>query len=295
MFPMLNEEEMHDLAQSIKDDGLLKPVVLDPDGVLLDGRNRLAACEIAGVEPHFTTYEGNDPFSLIFSANIVRRHISQGQRSMILAMARSVSEHSLRTHAKLHAISLTRLSNATTVLKYDPELAEKVRVGTVRLDAAYETVRRRKEQVAALLALQDRLRQHAPDLADQVIEESLTLEEATAALDQRIEEERLRLRIEEVDAILQADGTTALRLTQRATQGELTWQAAHQLAEQHYSRREDAIRRTQQALEQIATHWAELEELAIRLNTPYAQEVFVSLTPTARTIATRLSIRGLTE
>ncbi|MFD5146813.1 hypothetical protein [Streptomyces sp. NPDC058401] len=34
----MNEEEMHDLAQSIKDEGPLKPLVLDPDGVLLDGR-----------------------------------------------------------------------------------------------------------------------------------------------------------------------------------------------------------------------------------------------------------------
>lgn len=114
------------------------------------------------------------------------------------------------------------------------------------------------------------------------------------ALDRRLEKDRLRLRIEEVDALLQADGTTTPQLAQRAERGELTWQEAHQLAEQHHSRRQDAIRRTQQALEQIATHWAELEELAIRLNTPYAQEVLGSLTPTARTIATRLSIKGMT-
>ncbi|MFJ7590836.1 ParB N-terminal domain-containing protein [Streptomyces sp. NPDC097617] len=49
--PMLDQDELHDLAESIKTEGLHHPIVLDPDGVLVDGRNRLAACKIAGVEP----------------------------------------------------------------------------------------------------------------------------------------------------------------------------------------------------------------------------------------------------
>ncbi|MET7931859.1 hypothetical protein ABZT43_50520, partial [Streptomyces sp. NPDC005349] len=45
----------------------------------------------------------------------------------------------------------------------------------------------------------------------------------TNALDQRLEEERLRLRVGEVDATRQADGDSAGGFTQRAEQGELTW------------------------------------------------------------------------
>ena len=39
-------------AADIKANGLVHPIMLDVDGkILVDGRNRLKACEIAGVEP----------------------------------------------------------------------------------------------------------------------------------------------------------------------------------------------------------------------------------------------------
>ncbi len=61
LFPTLSAEELEELAADIKERGLIHPIVLDAEGRVLDGRNRLAACEIAEVEPRFTTYEGEDP------------------------------------------------------------------------------------------------------------------------------------------------------------------------------------------------------------------------------------------
>ena len=46
LFPMLPEEEMLALAKSIKAHGLNESIVMQGD-VLLDGRNRLAACKLA--------------------------------------------------------------------------------------------------------------------------------------------------------------------------------------------------------------------------------------------------------
>jgi hypothetical protein len=46
-FPMLDDQELQDLAADIAEHGLHQPVVVQ-DHVLIDGRNRLAACEIAG-------------------------------------------------------------------------------------------------------------------------------------------------------------------------------------------------------------------------------------------------------
>ena len=59
-FPMASDEELEELASSIAAVGLIHPIVLTPKGEVLDGRNRLAACEKAGVEPIFETRDGDD-------------------------------------------------------------------------------------------------------------------------------------------------------------------------------------------------------------------------------------------
>lgn len=184
---MLSEHELYDLAESIKTDGLLLPIVLDPDGVLLDGRNRLAACELAGVEPRFSTYTDTDQTAFIILCNVRRRNLSEGQRAMIHAMVLSRSGQSLRTHAKQHALSRSRLSLANTVLKHSPDLAEQVRNGTLPLDAAHDDVRRRKAEAEAIQAKHTHLLRYAPDLAVQVTEGHLTLDNAAQVLGQRKE------------------------------------------------------------------------------------------------------------
>ncbi len=186
-FPMLSEHEMYDLAQSIKTFGMKRPIVLDPDGVLLDGRNRLEACKLAGVEPHFTTYTGTDQAKYIWSCNVIRRHVSAGQSAMIHAMVLAESGDSLRTHAKLHSISRSRLSLANTVLKHSPDLAEHVRTGALGLDAAAMMVKERKAEAEADQAKRDQLLRYAPDLAEQVAEGHLSLEAATNILAERHE------------------------------------------------------------------------------------------------------------
>jgi NAD-dependent deacetylase len=54
LFPMLPDDELQQLAEDIKAHGLREPIVvavIDGEEMLVAGRNRLAACKIAGVEP----------------------------------------------------------------------------------------------------------------------------------------------------------------------------------------------------------------------------------------------------
>ena len=44
-----------ELATDTKANGLLHPIVQDPDGTLIDSRNRLETCKSAKVEPKFET------------------------------------------------------------------------------------------------------------------------------------------------------------------------------------------------------------------------------------------------
>ena len=84
LFPMLPENELQELADDIKAKGLLKPI-LTLDGKILDGRNRLKACEMAGVEPRFDKADLNGSYAAEFvvSMNIRRRHLDVGQRTAI--------------------------------------------------------------------------------------------------------------------------------------------------------------------------------------------------------------------
>lgn len=85
LFPMLGEKELQELADDIRNNGQHQPILKTEDGRILDGRNRLRACEIAGVQPHFKTFKGDDDEALRFvlSLNLTRRHLSDSQRAMI--------------------------------------------------------------------------------------------------------------------------------------------------------------------------------------------------------------------
>lgn len=83
VFPKLPDEELRELADDIKANGLQNPIVL-LDGKILDGRNRFAACKLAGVEPRFVKWQGSgSPVEWVISQNLVRRHLTPSQRAVI--------------------------------------------------------------------------------------------------------------------------------------------------------------------------------------------------------------------
>ena len=83
VFPLLPPGELHELSVDISRRGLINPIVMLPDGRLLDGRNRLLACRDAGVEPTYTTFTGDDPVAFVVSVNLRHRHLDTGQRAML--------------------------------------------------------------------------------------------------------------------------------------------------------------------------------------------------------------------
>jgi len=127
------------LAADINECGLIHAIVLDKDGQVLDGRNRLAACEIAGVEPRFTTYEGDDPAGYALAVNITRRHLTKGQQAMILTSAHLLETDKRGWQVKVgkdNDISQPRLAQASVVLQHAPDLADEVVSGRMSLDTA---------------------------------------------------------------------------------------------------------------------------------------------------------------
>src|SRR5580658_10271219 len=84
VFPEMSPADLDGLVEDIKQNGLAHPIVRTSDGVVLDGRNRLKACEIAGIDPQFEVYEGSNPVGFIISSNLKRRQLNESQRALIV-------------------------------------------------------------------------------------------------------------------------------------------------------------------------------------------------------------------
>lgn len=83
-FPLIEGPQFDDLVASIKANGLRHPIIV-LDGLILDGRNRYRACEVAGVTPRFEEFTGSDPLTFVIDENLNRRHMNESQRAMAAA------------------------------------------------------------------------------------------------------------------------------------------------------------------------------------------------------------------
>jgi hypothetical protein len=88
LFPMLGDQELAELAEDIRTRGLIEPLVtveVDGEKVLLDGRNRLRACLMAGVEPSSVPWDGSGGSALgfVLARNLRRRHLTPSQRAAV--------------------------------------------------------------------------------------------------------------------------------------------------------------------------------------------------------------------
>jgi len=195
-FPMLADDDLKLLADDIAANGLLHPIVITPIGQLLDGRNRLAACTLAGVEPATEVYAG-DPVAYVLSANNHRRHISKGQRAMAGVIA--IGANHLQSDSQLAAmigISHTLVGWARIVGKHAPSLVERVMRPTepMSLKAAYDEAVKIRDLPDTHPERLARLEHEAPDLAAQVTDGGLSLSEAEAAHRQREADRADRIR-----------------------------------------------------------------------------------------------------
>ena len=98
LFPMIDDDALDALAEDIKKNGQREPIIvayLDEamidEPVVIDGRNRHAACRLAGIEPEFKFVMSLNDRELspqviadwIISHNLHRRHLTTSQKAMV--------------------------------------------------------------------------------------------------------------------------------------------------------------------------------------------------------------------
>jgi hypothetical protein len=272
LFPMMTEDELREMAADIGERGLLHPIVRDGEGRVLDGRNRLAACTIAGVEPVFEEYGGDDAAGYALAVNIKRRHLTKGQQAMIAARALSidgVKKLSTRQAGEAVGVSHMRVSQARTVLQFAPDLADGVVSGEVALDEAYAKARENKQEADTDEAARLRL---PADLAELVSTGHRTLKDAGAEAD-------ARAIVAKIDETVRGDGERPY--ADRVAAGGVTWGEAAQLATTWLRDRAESIGRDRDRIEVTVQGLKAGQGLAVRINrepeTFYVRELLGSL------------------
>jgi 16S rRNA G966 N2-methylase RsmD len=151
LFPMMQGAELEALAASIRsgyDETM--PIVLF-EGMILDGRNRYRAAQMAGVAPVFTAFQGGDPLEFVIRHNLMRRHLNESQRGVIAGKLANMKNHA-GVSANLHSLisqenaadmmNVSRRTVATikAVERAAPELIEKIENGQMTANEASKKV-----------------------------------------------------------------------------------------------------------------------------------------------------------
>lgn len=138
LFPLMTPSDRESLANSIRLNGQLFPIMLTKDGTeVLDGRNRLAAYKLPlleGLEPWIETYQGSlTPMDYVRSVNWERMHLNQSQRA---ALAVLLLPEAKRKAAGRERSGKALASTDATVGKAAKEVADQMQVSTAQVERA---------------------------------------------------------------------------------------------------------------------------------------------------------------
>lgn len=228
-FPEMSGDEYASLLESVRQHGLIHPILLHPDGRILDGRHRDRACRETGTEPKYEMYDGLlDDENLarrIWNENANRRQLTKQQRDLaagrIANLSRgsspgtqgggnvtkgndgesrdSSSTVSLQRAAEITGTSRESASRAKTVLKVEgkhPGVIKHLEHGHLPTKTAADVVRSGQEDLLDQLDRDD-TKEAAEAVARELHERQRVARERAEA--RRLEKERLDKLVPEPD------------------------------------------------------------------------------------------------
>ena len=139
LFPMLDDGDLQKLADDIAANGQHEPVIVDEKGLILDGRNRSAACTLAGITPTTRVFKGDDAEKLayVLSLNLHRRHLDTAQRAMVADKLAGLSKGQTKADSGI-PLSQPTQADAATMLNVSVDSVKKAR--KIRKEASPEVV-----------------------------------------------------------------------------------------------------------------------------------------------------------
>lgn len=163
-FPLMIESDLRSLAHDIAVNGLREPLCKDADGLLVDGRNRWVACQMAGVEAKALSLPPDiGVVAYVVSHNLRRRNLTPSQLAACAAELANIrlghNQHQPSVDcpegqpsmpitqpqaARLLGVGRRLVVDVARVRHNDPELFERVKKGEIKVGAALREVNAKK-------------------------------------------------------------------------------------------------------------------------------------------------------
>lgn len=279
------EDKVKEFAETMGEVGLMHSITLDTEGNIIGGRHRLAACELAGIDPHYEVWEG-DPLAFMLHDNDARKHQTTGQLAAERALTLDRAGHRQDNGRwKRGTAVLTEVDTSTSgSIAWPKRLAEagaildvlgrdalmRIAEGESDLKTVYEQARRQKEAREA--------------------EERARLEDARDEQQREDKAGRYFDNHPEAQAWLESKPQGTFETMRGAYAAYLEHDREARRAEQEKKRREEAERREHQEL--IARHARYLEAFVSNFQTgldmagylaPLRDEILDKCDPKTRT------------
>jgi disulfide oxidoreductase YuzD len=152
LVPQLSAEEYESLKQSIKENGLYVPIIVNQDGIILDGHHRYKVCQELGIkEPKTLVKEFKEELDeqlFVIDCNLRRRQLNNFQRTELALKSKSILTEIAKKNMSLggkgskdlEALSLGEKGVAEEIGKIAGVSHETVRKADKLLDSAPEDV-----------------------------------------------------------------------------------------------------------------------------------------------------------
>ena len=152
-FPLMEGDALHELANSIRQHGLRVPILITPEGEILDGRNRWVCCKQVHVEPRYEVVDAPpaEYMDVVLAHNVHRRHLTASQRAMVAARLGTGNISGLTQEARSAALSVSdrTLRDAERVLESgDADLIAAVDKDDLKVHAAYLSLPKKPKKPA---------------------------------------------------------------------------------------------------------------------------------------------------
>ncbi|ADQ05751.1 parB-like partition protein [Caldicellulosiruptor owensensis OL] len=184
---IFNEEEIEELAGSIKSVGLIQPLVVQKKGdkyVLIAGERRLRACKMAGIEKvKCIVKEYKNPLEIALIENIQRKDLNPYEKALAFKRLMDEFGYTQEELARRLAISRSKVANTLRILNLGEQIIDLLIKGKIS-----------EGHAKVLLSVEDEEQRNK--LAQLVVEKNLSVRELEQIVKSREDKKEFELESE---------------------------------------------------------------------------------------------------